>query len=321
MGQFTKKPVPKRDGDSRYTQHYVIEGHTPTTDILDRIKKATPNKQVLVNVTVTPAMATDLMTINIGNRPVKLDDVHRWAKDMKNGKWLPIGGGLGFSTEMKMVDGQHRCLAIIESGIEQIFNIITGLPPEAFNVMDTGRQRTAGDILSISNFSNYTCMAAAIKSEIYYRLFGGFASNIWQGKIPNYAVVEWIENQTNTKLMQECTIYACTFLRRKGPFLQNSTWAFLYYILSKVHRGDATRFVTAFAAGEDISMSKDAPIYLLRQKMLSLTFKKNTREIQASATLVTKMHYIITAWNLWRQGKRPKELSINTAATEIPRPI
>lgn len=311
----TKKP---RVPDGRYTTHYQLE-HAPTTDILTRIKAATPKKEILLNVKITPAIAKDLLTVNSTNRHVRREDIKRWVKDMKGERWVYLGESLSFNKLGQMMNGQHRCIAIAESGMTQVYHIVTGLEPEAYDVMDTGRIRTASDTLSDLDFKNYNVMASAIKSEIYYRRYGKLGTNLNQQRVANYEVKDWVKNMVNVKLMNQCVEAACNGLWRKASFLSQSSWAFVYYVLSKLDKADAEHFIMAFASGENISMTKDPAIYLLREKLNAMALKSKKQGGYGSVTFVVKMHYIINAWNLFRDGKKPKELTIDVNAKEIPK--
>lgn len=315
-------PKDKAKGEIKargYVGHVQLD-HVPTTDILERISAATPKKQVLLSVKIMVPMAQDMLTVNECNRHVRGEDVARWAKAMKEDKWMDTGDTLKFDRNGKMIDGQHRLLAIIESGIPQFYSIVTGLDPKAFNVIDTGRIRTASDAISILGYKYTSILASAIKADIYYRKFGKTAMKHSQAQTPNYEVSEWLQSETNAKLMNEVVEFSVTYLWKQGPFLAHSSWAFIYYELSKKHRGEAKQFIQALATGENISMTKNTAIHLVRQKLLALTIKKGKYEVQHSGTLFLKVLYIFTAWNLWRLGKNKqyKEIEIDVNATELP---
>lgn len=307
-----------RNDRSTYLEHYQLH-HTPTTDILRRINAAAPKREVLLNVKITPDIAKDMLTVNSINRQLRKPDVRRWMADMVAGKWVPCGDTICFSMEGKLIDGQHRLVAIIETGLAQVYDIVTGLPPEAFDVKDTGRPRGAGDALSDRNFKYVNTMASAIKSDILFTQSSELGHFLTNQRVPNYEVKEWVNNPRNTKLMEECVEYATNYLRGAGRFLTPSSWAFIYYTFSSLHRNDALFFVNAFAAGENISTKKFSPIYNVRKILLDVTLKSNTKGHRATMPFSTKMIYIITAWNQFRKGENPAELVINLKG-KIPKP-
>lgn len=304
----------------RYIPGFQIADRILKTDILQRIADATPQKIVLLSVKITPEMALDILTLNQQNRHVRKEDVARWVRDMKEGRWKETGGSICISKGMRLLDGQHRLISIHESGTTQVYNIITGLDEEVYTVIDIGRIRTGADVLSNNNFTHPTTMAAAIKSDIYYRRHNTLATNLHQSKVANYEITEWVNNQTATKLMETCVEYAHTTLHKKAPFLSHSSWAFIYYILSCKNRSAATAFVTKLATGDGVSTTTDSAIFLCRDRLVLMAIKKGNKKqsMWGSANFFVKAHLIVTAWNWYRKGSRIKVLNIDLEANEIP---
>lgn len=317
------KELTRNRNGSNLLKHFKWDG-PPTTDILKRIKEATPSRGVLANVTITVAIAQDLMTIN-ANRPLRMNRYLRWAKIMSEDKWLPSTDGIGVTKDMELYNGQHRLMAIIESGKPQVFTIFCGLPPETKNVTDTGEIRTAADILDDLGFKYPTTMAAAIKMEIYLRKKNTYGAYLFQDKVNNYEVEEWVEELRWTKLMNECVEHAFKELHPKQDFLAQASWSFIYFITSQRHRGDATYFVDKLASGESMSSrGKDWAIYRLRETLTKISKTKDPKLIAkngAPKIFALKMWYIITAWNLWRSEAKPmEELPAYVKEKDIPRP-
>lgn len=104
-------------------------------------------------VTITPAVAEAMLAKNVGNRRLVQSVVERYAGDMIAGRWrdsdqspfmLRDDGGL--------LNGQHRLRAIMLSGrtMQAFVHHVEGdVGPMDLRV-DTGRGRTATDILEIS---------------------------------------------------------------------------------------------------------------------------------------------------------------------------
>src|ERR1044071_5653365 len=97
---------------------------------------------VFANVEVTPEIAADLLTLNDENRPVKPSVVKQYVDDMRKGKWHFAGDSVKISKTGRLLDGQHRLMAIVQSGIPQTFNIQSGLENDSFQVMDIGKLRS-----------------------------------------------------------------------------------------------------------------------------------------------------------------------------------
>lgn len=105
--------------------------------------------------TIGPKEAKEMLErIHPKQRSVVKASVKRYTEAMKAGKWSLSPSGIVFDSQGFMVDGQHRLLAVVESGTTQEFTV-GYLPPGAdMHCIDRGRSRTLGDILEISGDVN-----------------------------------------------------------------------------------------------------------------------------------------------------------------------
>lgn len=92
---------------------------------------------------VTPEIASELLALNFDrNRNITPTAVKRYARLQSEKKWL-FSEPVKFATDGQLIDGQHRLNAVIQSGMEAPFLIVTGYPFESAQVLDQGRSRTA----------------------------------------------------------------------------------------------------------------------------------------------------------------------------------
>ncbi len=98
-------------------------------------------------IRVTPAVARQWIEHNDGNRNIRKSRVAKYADDMAAGRWQQNGDTFKFDTDGRMIDGQHRCFAIIESGATIDSFVVHGLPASAAQTLDAGAPRSASDAL------------------------------------------------------------------------------------------------------------------------------------------------------------------------------
>lgn len=103
-------------------------------------------------VDVTPALALQWLGANRENRNVSKERVRQYADQMRRGQWALTGDAIRFDTDNRLVDGQHRLLAVLEAAGDDVnftvpMFLITGLAPDTFRVIDTGKARVPGDVL------------------------------------------------------------------------------------------------------------------------------------------------------------------------------
>ena len=103
-------------------------------------------------VMITPKMARDFLSNNVGNRDLRKSVVKDFSEALKRGEWRISHQGVAFSTSGRLLDGQHRLSAIAETGISAPMVIARGVPEEAFCVMDIGVKRTLYDIYHTNPF-------------------------------------------------------------------------------------------------------------------------------------------------------------------------
>jgi len=316
------QPKSKEKDSNRFISEAFLT-HEPTTNIIQRISEANSakrmNEHVMLFEKITPPMAEDVLTINTSNRPIDKALVKKYTKIMEADKWLFAGQMWKVSKSGILLDGQHEAFAVRDSRTTQTFHIHTYLPDECFVVLDDGKKRSAGDVLAVMGFRNYNILAAAIKAEIYYRIQGKVGANINSGRVSNQEVADWTKEQ-NIDLMERCLDYSRSDLHNKFPYLTNSTWAFVYYTLSKRHIRLATDFVDLLSRGEDtLHKSQNWAIQDVH-KYLKHGFR--SEGFDPKKNLDAKLKFIFTGWNAWRKGDSPKpKLIVDLKADKILKPL
>lgn len=259
--------------------------------------------QVFEGVRVTPSLARKLLELNTSNRPLSAKRVKAFSEQMTKGNWRFTGDTLKISKTKKLLDGQYRLSSIVESNTSQTYNIQIGLPDEVFDVLDTGKNRNASDIMAIAGYPLYGILSGAIKLVISYDknklglIHGARAST-------NRDVSEWPERH-DMKLMQECAQMGSHLYNTGIRVFAPSTYAGFLYLFARKNKDMAFSFFNKLASGEDISFLRDSSIYLLREKLISmLTSPKLNRYTQQE-----KYALLIKAWNAYRNKDDIRRLS------------
>jgi len=117
-------------------------------------------------VKVTPAIAEQYLSKNIKNRSISQSRVSGYANDMKEGRWLFNPNPVSFDVTGELIDGQHRLLAVIESGCEIDMLILYGAPEASKAIIDFNRPRSASDILKIEGYADANNISALAKKII-----------------------------------------------------------------------------------------------------------------------------------------------------------
>jgi hypothetical protein len=112
--------------------------------------------------TVTPEIARQLLKKNDHNRRVRDTHVDFLAAEMANSRWHLTSETIAIATDGTVVDGQHRLLAVAQSGATIQVWVARDVPIEAQEYIDIGTPRNAGDQLGLGGleYANQKVSAA-----------------------------------------------------------------------------------------------------------------------------------------------------------------
>lgn len=240
------------------------------------------------HVTVTPAMAAQLLENNTHNRPVSERTVERYALAMKNGQWLynPLEP-LGFREDGTCCQGQHRLLAIVQSGTSQTFDIRRGVPDHLFPVIDTGKMRAASDVLAISGEVCTHNLAAALKWIERERLARQRAKAGGDYRLTNR---DKVENVTLLELLQEHPGLRNSVRRSHmvtpARLILPSVLIWLHYRATRIDAEWAEQYFNDIGYGVDLS--KDSPELAVRNWALNALACNRRPPSETVAAIVVK---------------------------------
>lgn len=101
-------------------------------------------------VEVTPAMAAAWLDRNESNRPITWNFVMQLARDMKAGEFLCTHQGIAFDTSGRLIDGQHRLWAILESDVTVCMRVFYNEPPDNIRLIDGNCPRRMSDRMTLA---------------------------------------------------------------------------------------------------------------------------------------------------------------------------
>lgn len=100
-------------------------------------------------VTITPEMAEEMLKKNIGNRKINQANVNRIAADMATGNYKLNGETIKISPNGEILDGQHRLLAAVKSGMTFKTYVVYNVERESIGTIDMGKGRSVADSLNV----------------------------------------------------------------------------------------------------------------------------------------------------------------------------
>lgn len=250
-------------------------------------------RRTVPDVQVTPDMALDWLTRNVCNRRVSPKHVKNLAAMMTANQWRPVGDPIRFDIEGRLLDGQHRLEAVVESETVQTFTVVLGLDPEDQVYMDGGRKRSPGDQLAVALGMPDPNHAAAIVRTYLAWEAGQLIGQNRLFSIPE--IVDWATER------EDLVVAAVRKARRiTGQRIPTSTSVSgaAYIAAWLINPAQADEFWDRLADGAGLDGGN--PILHLRGKIQRAKGSRWTR--------VEEFAYYVRAWNLWRKGESIQRL-------------
>lgn len=242
---------------------------------------------------ITPAMAKELLANNTHNRKVSQGKVDLWAESMRRGEWVMNGEAVKIAEDGTVLDGQHRLLAIVQSGVTVPLMVIKGLPQETQDTMDTGKSRSFSDVLSLKGVRNSGSVAAVILGNIRWDKYTRTAAFTSGSRYPvtNGEGMEYLRQHPE---VVDNVSYVQTIARH--VYMAARTLGIVYTQIGRVaDPEDLDDFMTRFDTG--VGLEEGSPILLLRKALKINHDNKRMGRNQLSLAALT-----IKAWNKYIDG-------------------
>jgi hypothetical protein len=279
-----------------------------------------PETKTTYNVElVSPDVAADMLAFNRGNRKINSFVVDHYAHQMRNNKWTFTGHPIVFGESGRILDGQHRLYALIKANVSIDFLIIRGVKneTEAFDVIDTGKNRSASDILSAHGYKNSVKLASLARVIIRWNRYGAISLYERTSKtasvirnVTNHEIFEYVASHPE---LNEIFSISESLYSKGNRNIKPYEYGILYYILSKIDNDSAIDFLNKLSTG--LELTENHPIYVIRRKM-----EKMVKVANMIVDRRQKMYLCLRAWNDYRIGKQVSNYQYNNQL-DFPDPI
>ena len=268
---------------------------------------AKPNSNIKMRIViVTPDLAQELLTRNTRNRKITRSNVVAIKLNLEQGRWQLNGESIKVASNGDILDGQHRLLACVETGIPFETVLMEGFDPETQITMDTGKSRGLADMLQLQGETNCTGLAAAVAVVMRADRWGVRAATISGAGSGSQGYPLTIAEQLDFFNENRWLID----LERRGAQLRAvglpaRVCALLDYVFGSLDRDDADYFFDRLLDGQNLS--EGSPILTLRNWLnANRGGDAKRRANQATTLLATAM--TIKAWNKYRDGEELRQL-------------
>lgn len=153
---------------------YQVQVFNDTENVFD---VTTTNLSVEL-VQITPEKARNYLKFNKKNRKESARNLAFLVNQMREGLFLENGESIVFDQNNNLTDGQHRLMAIVQSGKSYFIPVVRGVNSNSMATYDTGKNRSAADVLSLNGFTNTHTLSAVIRLIEKYSKKGSKVANL-----------------------------------------------------------------------------------------------------------------------------------------------
>lgn len=255
---------------------------------------------------ISPERAEVYLSSNHSNRRIRPSVVTAYARDMSEGLWKDNGDSIRFDNNGKLIDGQHRLTAIVNSGVPLRTLVVRNLAADSQETIDTGPSRTSSDVFGFAGYKDSTSVALASKLGLNYQngyipRAGSRAEKFSHTQLLNYAA-------DNPGLIN--SVEFTKYFRNAG--VSRGAAAFAHYHFGMIDSELADEMFTNIA---DFKTSgKGDPIHAFCYKMARYKNSKNK-----TITPTEELYMLFRVWNALRNNESLTNVRY-TSTTAFPNP-
>jgi hypothetical protein len=248
------------------------------------------NQHVTAKLTlITPEMAKSFLAKNTRNRGLKISQVNALARDIAEGRWKINGDALRFAADGTMLDGQHRCFAVVKADKPVHALVVEGLESDAYDTIDIGCIRTLGDVFGQKGKARPHACAAAVSILEKFR-----SGNIYG---PHRKLNTESDRLIESYPRIERSVEVC---RNNERLMPPSILVACHYLFAEKDPQAADAFVHDVVTGAQLE--EGDPVLLLRSRLVKNSVSKAKLKKEYIMALTIK------AWNYRRLGDPVKTL-------------
>lgn len=249
-------------------------------------------------ITVTPHLANQLLEMNTRNRKISPTNLAKVSLQMQRGEWELNGEAIKVAKDGRILDGQHRLKAAVDTSTTFQTLIVYGLEDHTQATMDTGTPRPLSTLLSLRGYKNGNSLAAIVTAIIrseQWSISAAVSGGSNKYVVTNQQVFERLELETSLADLPNLV----TRVSRIG--IPKKTGGLLYYKFSEIDGEDTQDFFDRLHSGA--GLERGNPILVLRNSLASLKDNVKGEINQKHVAAIT-----IKAWNKYRLGEELHQL-------------
>jgi hypothetical protein len=259
-------------------------------------------------LTLTPEQCRWLLdNCNFNNRNVVKSDIDKLCSTLRRGHWKYNAQTVILSWRGRLLNGQHRLMASVITGIPIEVLVVFGMDEDAYESMDVGPSRGHKDFLGNRQEINCSTLSAAIK-YVYQYMEGVRNDGIRRCNVDNYELREFFDQHPG---LRETVKFAKNHHKHIG--VAPSIVAAFYYLFRRANWEMADQFFDTLQSG--LGLTEGSPVAALRNRLFQTAIQdgKWGRLGPAKEPEFGAKQLFIRAWNHFRMGKTIKNIVVTYA--------
>lgn len=239
-------------------------------------------------ILITPELARQWLDKHNGhNRKASLSHIGFLANQMKAGKWMDTGDSIKFAENGDLLDGQHRLMAIVKSGISIEQVVAREIQNEAFQVIDTGKLRSGADTLHVSAIFNAPMGVLQSLAGAVRIMIGASASNA--------EILAFTSD--NREMCSQGLAFLSECGKKRKEVVRDSTLLASFFLL--IQKGVPNEYAAAYLQKIVWGIGLDQPQTRVRDTLISMRRNETIRYTEQA------MWWVLTGWNIHAKEKKP----------------
>ena len=249
---------------------------------------------------ITPEYAQKLLTkteeAGIVNRKVNQRTVDMYVKALRAGKWKLNGEDIKLDEKGYIIDGQHRLLACVKSGITMETCFKTGVPRDSFDTIDCGRIRNGNQVLQMAGVPYHVIVNSIILGIREYEAYGHMDTK--EKYLAQYELLEEYEKHPKDYVEAAQFAMKCVW---ESHFLTPKLVGTLYFHLVHTRKADKAKVEEFFSAITSFNTAENK----VADKLRVFLNKTRSKNIKVRERLL--IAYLIKTWNAFiTEDKAPR---------------
>ena len=256
--------------------------------------------------TITPKYAKELLEKNTINRKHTKGNVQFIIDAIIEGRFKWNGETIIISDKGNVMNGQHRLMACVATGISIDVEIVYNVPEEVMSTIDTGKPRTGADVLSMHDVPHSSPVSTMIKLIMTRFSKRGESRGFCQSaggdkkKIPNEEVLAFYNEHRD--VIDAIISFSMHQYSAGTKILTAGNIGAFIYLFAYEDKRLVVDFFRELMQG--IKLHDSNVVQILRNKLINdkISIRSMSRGI--------KIEYVIKAWRIYLKGQNRTTLKI-----------